>query len=62
MSEESLPKKPVARATDPEDWREIAAKAANENDPQKLIELVADLCDRLDAQDAVRKRLRKPNA
>jgi len=62
MSEDGLPKKPPATASDPEEWREIAQKAANEKDPQKLIRLVENLCDKLDEQDALRKRLRKPTA
>ena len=62
MSEDDSPKKPAARASDTEDWRDIAEKAANEKDPHKLIQLVATLCDKLDEQDAVRKRSRKPTA
>lgn len=62
MAENGVLRKPVARAEDAEDWREIAAKASNEKDPQKLIKLVKSLCDKLDEQDAVRKRLRKPTA
>jgi len=30
-------------------WREIAAEAKKETDPQKLIELVEELCTALDA-------------
>ena len=62
MSEDDFPKKPAVRASANEDWRDIAEKAANEKDPHKLIQLVAALCEKLDEQDALRKRLRKPTA
>jgi len=32
-----------------QDWRALAERAAEEKDPQKLIELVQTLCDQLDA-------------
>ena len=30
------------------DWREIAAEAANETDPEKLGRIIKELCDALD--------------
>ncbi len=62
MPEDGLPKKPAARESDADAWREIAEKAAKEPDPSKLIKLVETLCDKLDEREALRKRLRKPTA
>ncbi len=38
-----------------EDWRDLAEQASRESDPQKLVKLVQDLCDRLDQWHAERK-------
>ena len=34
-----------------EDWRDIAAQASKENDPEKLTRLVAKLCKSFDDRD-----------
>lgn len=31
-----------------EDWRELAEKASNEQDPKKLVDFVQRLCDEID--------------
>ncbi len=37
--------------TDTENWRALARKAAEENDPDKLLRLVHDLCRILEEHD-----------
>jgi len=62
MSENGMPKKPLAADADSEGWREIAEKASNEKDPQKLIKLVEALCEKLDEREQRRKRLQHPSS
>lgn len=45
--------KPTPKASD---WRELAARASQESDPQKLSELVKQLCDRLDEIEQEKKK------
>lgn len=40
------------------DWRELAAKASQECDPNKLSELVNQLCERLDDIEHCKKQVR----
>ena len=35
-----------------QDWRQIAEQATKEQDPEKLLQLVEQLCDALDAERA----------
>ena len=41
------------------DWRELAASATKETDPEKLIEIIEELCGALDQREQLRKG--KPN-
>jgi len=41
------------------DWRELCKKAANELDPAKLMELIAELTKALDERDKKRNRIRE---
>ncbi|HEV2401878.1 MAG TPA: hypothetical protein VGS27_33400 [Candidatus Sulfotelmatobacter sp.] len=50
------PSKPIASSSQTEDWRALAEQASKEQDPQKLLKLVQDLCDNLDHRDGNRKR------
>lgn len=43
-----------------EDWRDLAEKASREPDPKRLVELVKELCDKLEHREAVQKRMIKP--
>lgn len=45
----------------PKDWRELATKAANEADQQKLLEIIQELCLVLDARDQERKSNGNPS-
>jgi GAF domain-containing protein len=38
-----------------EDWQAIAERASKEQDPNKLLQLIQDLCDKLDSRDHARK-------
>lgn len=62
MADEETPRKPPSSAPAPEteDWRDLAAKAAEEKDPKKMLELVSELCDKLDQREAARKSARQP--
>jgi hypothetical protein len=46
--------------TTSDDWREIAARAANEKDPTKLLQLVEHLCEELEQQSSARKIRQMP--
>jgi hypothetical protein len=41
------------RAKSPKSWREVAERASHESDPQKLMEMIKQLCDLLDANQRV---------
>jgi hypothetical protein len=51
----------AARKIDPpiprekEEWREIAERASNETDPVKLLQLIEELCSKLEEREARRK-------
>jgi len=38
-----------------EEWREIAGRASNETDPNKLLRLIEELCSKLEEREANRK-------
>lgn len=38
------------------DWRELASRASKEADPEKLSQLVQQLCDRLDEIEQQKKK------
>lgn len=42
------------------DWRSIAEEASNEMDSAKLVGLVSQLCEVLDADDEKKSALRRP--
>ncbi len=44
-----------ARPAPPSDWRDLAAQASQESDPNKLTDLVKEICDRLDHNSAPKK-------
>jgi hypothetical protein len=46
----------IPKPSSAQDWRDIAARASTEPDPQKLSELVQQLCDRLDQIDDQKKK------
>lgn len=46
------PKKEPEFSPGNQDWRALAEQASNEPDPGKFIQLVQDLCDRLDQRVA----------
>ncbi len=50
---------PKPTTPETEDWRELAEKASNEQDPKKLLETVARLCDSIDKRQAAQAALRK---
>lgn len=52
----NTPSKPIAPSTQTEDWRKLAEQASKEQDPQKLLKLVQDLCDNIDHRDSKGKR------
>lgn len=52
----------TSRLSSATDWRELAAKASNESDPQKLSELVRQLCERLDEVEQQKKALSSESA
>lgn len=52
----STPSKPITPACRTQDWRQIAEQASKEQDPQKLLRLIQDLCDNLDHRDREGKR------
>lgn len=37
------------------DWRELARRAADETDPQKLLEIIQELCRTLDERETEKK-------
>ena len=43
-----------------EDWRKIAEQASKEMDPGKLLQLVQDLCTKLDERNAQRNHGQAP--
>ena len=47
--------KPTPTSSTASDWREIASQASKEPDPEKLSELVQQLCDRLDEIEEQKK-------
>lgn len=49
---ESVPASQEKSTKQQEDWREIAARAANETDPGKLLRLVEQLCSHLEDRDS----------
>ena len=51
-------KEPISTSSPDSDWREIAEKASKEQDPQKLTQLVLDLCEKLDRNVIEKKRPR----
>jgi|1186.fasta_scaffold25475_2 hypothetical protein len=48
--------KPTPDPSTASDWRDLAAQASKEADPQKLSQLVQELCDRLDDVEQQKKR------
>jgi len=50
---------PKREPNQPESWRDLAQKASSEKDPKKLLQLVQELCDRLDQESATRKAQQK---
>ncbi len=44
--------KPTTSSTSPpsKDWREIAERASKEPDPNKLLQLIEELCDSMDRE------------
>ncbi len=53
MSKDGQP--PLSPST-ASDWRELASRASKEADPQKLSQLVQQLCDRLDEIEQQKKK------
>jgi hypothetical protein len=53
---------PYERPTPPEgkEWQQLADLASKETDPQKLIELVQQLCDALETHESTRKNRISP--
>jgi hypothetical protein len=37
------------------DWRDLAEQASKETDPEKLVKLIAELCDAIDHQTTPRQ-------
>jgi len=60
MSDVRKPKTIPPSATTSDDWREIAARAAKEKDPTKLLKLVEHLCEKLEQQNSARKIRQMP--
>jgi hypothetical protein len=58
--EKSQPTAPSPPPPRPDDWRKIAEQASTEMDPGRLLELVQDLCSKLDEQKAQRNRAQPP--
>jgi hypothetical protein len=56
MSDDS--KKPIPPEV--EGWREIAERAAKEQNPSKLVELVTLLCEKLEEREAQLGNLHRP--
>jgi outer membrane murein-binding lipoprotein Lpp len=46
---------PTVNSSTVTDWRELASRASKESDPQKLSELVQQLCNRLDQIEEEKK-------
>ncbi len=51
MSQDGKP----ARPTPAPNWRDLAAQASHEPDPNKLTELVKEICYRLDENESIKK-------
>lgn len=62
MTEDGKASHPAPANTENDGWRDIAEKASTEKDPEKLVQLVEDLCKKLDQRDANRKRLQRRSA
>ena len=61
MSEDGKVSGPPPSSSTPKDWRDLARKASQEQDPEKLVELANDLCDLLDQRDEKRKQSGSPD-
>jgi hypothetical protein len=53
MPDDATPNTPPA----PQDWRDLAQKAATELDPKKLTNIVSELLEKLDEAERKRKAL-----
>jgi hypothetical protein len=40
-------------AKSPKSWREVAEQASHESDPRKLMEMIRELCDLLEADQRI---------
>ncbi len=59
MSQDNKPPIPP-KAPIPRDWRELAERASKEPDPEKLTQLIEELCDSIDRLRAERRNRMSP--